>query len=355
MSLWLALAVGAGMTFFLLKSRWNYLQLPELPSDPRPPERLDLAVVIPARNEESRIARVVQSLSRARVYVVDDASSDGTALRARQAGAAVIPAPPLPSAFAGKPHACWHGARATDSKWLLFADADTWYEPAFLRSLVSFAESRELDMASVFLRQECVGFAEKAILPYAFALYFCGVDGRAVNRVSSDEALANGQCMLFRRDAYNFIGGHAAVMGSVIEDVQLAQVAKRHRLRSLVMRAEKLGAVRMYEGFGAIARGFRKNSFRFLVANPWTGAQVVIASVLLASYLPVAALLAWEGRWLALAAFAALPSALLAPWYGGFVPALLAPLAIYPFQWIALQGMLSTTLGRPVEWKGRAV
>ena len=355
MSLWLALAVGAGISFFLIKSRWNYLRLPEIPEASGRRERLDLAVVIPARNEENKIARAVQSLSRGRVYVVDDASSDATALRARKAGATVMTAPPLPAGFAGKPHACWHGARATSSKWILFADADTWYEPAFLPSLLRFAEDGQLDMVSVFLRQECVTLAEKVLIPYAFALYFCGVSGRAVNRATSPEALANGQCMLFRREAYNLIGGHAAVIGSVIEDVELAEVAKRHRVKSLVMRGEKLGRVRMYEGLRDISRGFRKNSFRFLLANPWTGMQVVAASVLLASYLPVLALLAFEARWFALAAFAVLPPALLAPWYGGLPRALLAPLAIYPFQWIALRGMIATTLGRPVVWKGRTV
>jgi hypothetical protein len=69
--------------------------------------------------------------------------------------------------------------------------------------------------ASVFLKQERLSLLERMLLPYGLALYFCGVDVRRVNDLAVREYLANGQCMLFRRDAYQFIKGHAAVAGSV--------------------------------------------------------------------------------------------------------------------------------------------
>jgi glycosyltransferase involved in cell wall biosynthesis len=58
----------------------------------------DLSVVIPAFNEESAVARVVREVTdvcvaaniRCEVLVVDDGSSDGTALAAKRAGARVI-------------------------------------------------------------------------------------------------------------------------------------------------------------------------------------------------------------------------------------------------------------------------
>jgi len=45
--------------------------------------------------------------------------------------------------------------------------------------------------------------------------------------------------------------------------VKLASIAKRHRVPVRVIRAEKLGTVRMYEGFKGIWNGFEKNSFVF--------------------------------------------------------------------------------------------
>ena len=77
--------------------------------------------------------------------------------------------------------------------------------------------------------------------------------------------------MLFERTVYESLGGHRAVVDSVIEDVSLARHAKQNGVAVRVIRAEHLGHVRMYDGFSAIWRGFQKNSFRFLVINPWSG------------------------------------------------------------------------------------
>ncbi len=282
--------VSSGMTFFLWKSRRNYLLLPELPLV-REGDSPDVTIVIPARNEAANIGRVVASLQPHRVLVVNDASTDETARLAELAGAEVIAAPPLPEGALGKPNACSFGAMHVTCRWVLFVDADTWFEPRFVPSLLHYAEHRRLQMATVFLDQHCVTLAEKTLLPYALALYFTGVSARAVNDPKKREALANGQCLLFERSAYEAIGGHQAVISSVIEDVALAFLAKHRHLRLRVMRTETLGHVRMYDTFTAIWRGFQKNSFRFLLINPGTGIQVIAASILLTSYLPVIALL----------------------------------------------------------------
>lgn len=344
--------VAAGAAAFLGKSWWNYRSLPVLPPAGR--SKPDVTVIIPARNEEATIGRVVKSFPGVPVIVVDDQSRDLTAKVAQQAGAVVISAPDLPTGWLGKPHACWTGAQRAHTAWLLFVDADTWYGPTMAGALCAYAERERLDLVSVFLQQQRVTWAERILLPYAFALYFAGVSARRVNRTPAAEALANGQCLLFSREAYDRLGGHRAVAGSVIEDVALAEAARVHGLRTRVLRGESLGSVRMYDGLGSIWKGFEKNSFRFLLVNPWSGLQVVLASVTLTSYLPVLAYLLREGDMASAAAFALLPTTLLWPWYGG-ADALLAPLAIYLFQAIALAGMWTSITGRKVLWKGRPV
>jgi hypothetical protein len=282
----------------------------------------------------------------------------------------VIAAPPLSTNAKGKPNACAAGAQKAATKWLLFVDADTWFDPNFAASIVAYAEKHHLQLVSGFLFQHCLTLAEHAVLPYAFALYFTGVSARRVNSTSSNECLANGQCILFERSAYFEIGGHESVIDSVIEDVALARRAKGFGMRVRVVRAEKLGRVRMYDSFIAIWRGFQKNSFRFLTANPGEGLQIVLASILLTSWFPVlligfqdlpggaglsGALLLNPVAWLLIA-----PFVLLYPWYRGETwqgswRVLLAPFGIYLFQLIALNGMLVTLTRRPTSWKGRHV
>ena len=135
---------------------------------------------------------MVSSFGQAPVVVVDDASQDRTAEIARAAGAVVIPAPPLAAKLMGKPNACLAGALASDSRWILFVDADTSYRPSFLNSLANYARAEKLHAASVFLKQERITWAERIVLPYAFALYFCGVNSRNVNNPNAIPATGRG-------------------------------------------------------------------------------------------------------------------------------------------------------------------
>jgi chlorobactene glucosyltransferase len=350
---WVVISLAAAIFFFLLKSRRNYENLPELPARPGPMPA-DVTVVIPARNEEKNIERALKSFPGVPVVVVDDDSSDRTAELARAAGAMVISAPP-PKKRAGKPNACLAGAKATESDYILFVDADTYYHSDFLPSLMAYAREHSLDMLTAFLRPDCVTWSEKLLQPYASALYFCGVNAATVNSRNSFDALANGQCLLFRRSIYTFIGGHGAVAESLIEDVMLAFIAKRHRIRLKVIRAEKLGSVRMHEGLAAIWRGFEQNSFRFMLINRWCGAQVVCSSILLSSYAPVMGWLVWNQRWVPAFLFGLIPAVFLRRWYGNLVCSFFSPIAIYVFLGVAVSAMLSTMHGRGMLWKGRRV
>lgn len=354
LAFWVALVLGAAIVFVLWRSRHNYEKLTALDAAPEGFEP-DLTVVIPARNEAAHITGVVQSFPGLPVVVVDDDSSDETARLAREAGAAVIAAPPLKKNHIGKANACWAGARQAHTKWILFVDADTRYEPAAAAALVHFADVNKLDGVSMFLKPQLVTAPERMILPYAFALYFCGVSSHNLKRTKGSDVLANGQCFLVKRESYQYVGGHAAVSESVIEDVALARAFKFHGKKLRVVRGEHFGSVRTYDSFHAIWNGFQKNSFRFLLISPWIGFQVVISSILLASWLPMLVWLLAEREWAVAAVFALLPTFMLRKWYGSVGEALFVPPAIYVFQLIALAGMYHTSFGQTTEWKGRQV
>ncbi len=347
-----AIVVAFGILVFFWRSRGNFQALPSLP-EATVAAPADLTVIIPARNEASCIAHAVASFPALPVIVVDDHSTDDTVSQATEAGARVLSAPPLPAGPLGKPNACQAGAAEATTSWLLFVDADTWFEPAFVPSLLAYAAREKLDAVSVFPHQHCVSLAERVLLPYAFALYFTGVDARSVNSARSREALANGQCFLFHRRAYDAIGGHRAVASSVIEDIALARLLKTHRIRFRVLRTSSLAHVRMYTGFSAIWRGFQKNSFRFLLVNPATAVQVMLASIFATSWLPFLAWAGSQGEWKAAATLFASLFAALFPVYGRRV--LYAPAAVYVFQAIALSSFFITLIGRKVVWKGRRV
>ena len=71
--------------------------------------------------------------------------------------------------------------------------------------------------------QEVHGFWEKAVMPVIFAELAATYRPALVSDPRSPAAAANGQYILIAREAYDAVGGHAAVSGSLLEDVALAR------------------------------------------------------------------------------------------------------------------------------------
>lgn len=95
-----------------------------------------VAVVIPCRNEERSIGKVVEDFRRALpnalVVVVDNASTDATALRASEAGATV-----LHESRRGKGFAVVRGFRATrDADFVVLVDGDDTYPAEAVHDLL---------------------------------------------------------------------------------------------------------------------------------------------------------------------------------------------------------------------------
>jgi chlorobactene glucosyltransferase len=229
-----------------------------------------LAIVVPVRNEERTIEPCLTGLirqhypaDRLQLIVVDDSSSDRTAQIVRaiaeKSGLQFLHAVALPPGWAGKPYACWRGALAAKAEWLCFIDADTFAEPALLRTAIVAAQHRRLDMLSLEPFQELTGFVDRLVIPLGFLAIAATQDLASINRRDTDEATANGQFMLFRAESYFTIGGHAAVHDSICEDSALARRVKAAGLQLAVLGAEKMMRTRMYADGAELWEGLSKN------------------------------------------------------------------------------------------------
>jgi chlorobactene glucosyltransferase len=263
---------------------------------PPPAEtRGQVAIILPVRNEADNVAACVASLtaqsyppSEVEIFVVDDHSADDTReIVARSAEHCarlqLLRSPPLPAQWIGKSHACWIGARAAPAtaKWLCFIDADVRCEATLLACAINAATRGQIDLLSLAPRQELHSFAERLMLPCGlYLLAFYQDLGKRQSRDCTDTTVT-GQFMLIRRDAYEAVGGHAAVHSEICEDLALARLIKRSGYKVALLSGGDLLSTRMYTGWQTLWLGLTKNLVDMLV-GPGRTVAIAFVAVLLA-------------------------------------------------------------------------
>lgn len=228
---------------------------------PGEPDDTTISVVVPARNEETRIGECLRALVGApgvvEVLVVDDGSTDATASVARANSARVVDAGPLPEGWVGKVWALTRGVEAARGEWIVTLDADTRAESGLPAAAVARARADRLDLLSVAGRLECptrgVAWLHPAMLTTLVYRYGPppGTRQRRASRV-----LANGQCMVLRRDRADVL---SLVRGETIEDVALARRIAGDGGRVGMVEGGGLLTVRMYESFVDAWRGWGRS------------------------------------------------------------------------------------------------
>jgi len=330
--------------------------------------RFDVSIVVPARNEAHNLPTLLASLAALEpapreILVVDDHSTDATAEIARAHGAHVIEPGPRPPEFLGKPWACLAGARAARGRYLLFTDADTWHAPDSLARSVALLEVTGAGLVSIVPTHRLEALWERLQGVFQLLLLIATRADTRPTRTSVARPFAIGQYLLFRRDAYEAVGGHAATPQRIAEDLALARLVSAAGFGARVLYARGALCVRMYpEGFGAFVAGWRRN-FRDGLSAAGLGAMVEMTLV-------VAWLLGlplWLGQALAtgrlddalLYALGYLATALLIAreqrGYGAFsrTSALAYPLFALVFVWVTAVALVDAARGRPVTWRGR--
>ena len=224
-----------------------------------------VSIIVPARNEEACLGACLESLVAQKgvqfeIIVVDDGSTDHTrAIAESFPGVRVISAPPLAAGCSGKCNAAQAGADVALGEWLLFTDADTVHLPGSLQRALAEAREHRADLLSYSPAQEVYGIVERALMTVIFAELASTYRPKEVSDPASPAAAANGQFLLITREAYNAVGGHAAVARTLLEDVALARAVK-HSGRGLCFRyGGDIVRTRMYRSLPALWEGWTKN------------------------------------------------------------------------------------------------
>jgi glycosyltransferase involved in cell wall biosynthesis len=233
-----------------------------------------LSVIVPARNEADVLRPCLESLlaqSEAgfavgedwELLLVDDGSTDATrSIALSLSSLTVLDPDPLKPGWTGKANAVWTAARKARGEWLLFTDADTIHTPGNLERAIHEAQHGQVVMLSYSPRQMVSGFWQRALMPLIFSELALTFPPQKVSDPSSRVAAANGQFMMIQRAAYFQAGGHQAVAGSLLEDVDLAFLLKRRKFPIRFRYAPDALSTRMYRSFDAMMEGWTKNLAR---------------------------------------------------------------------------------------------
>jgi glycosyltransferase involved in cell wall biosynthesis len=347
---------------------------------PEPRELIEFTVIVPARNEEDCLGACLQSLVGQsegifelgrdwELMVVDDHSTDRTLEIARGfAGVTVLQASELAVGWTGKANAIWTAARKARGRWLLFTDADTIHEPGNLRRAIHEAARHKVGMLSYSPRQIVSGLAQRSLMPLVFCELALAYPPAKVSDPKQRIAAANGQFLLVEREAYRRLGGHRSVADKVLEDVELAFLAKRRGVGLRFRYAEDAVATRMYRTTAAMVEGWTKN-LALLFDNALALAMWRVLDILLLVGLPVLAVELWNARlaahsleWLGAGwVLALLWVRTLFRFYGRvaksnfpFWDCVLAPLGLPLFVALLYRSWFQHRILKRVSWKGRS-
>lgn len=231
-----------------------------------------VCVVVPAHNESRVVAELIRSL-RAETYpqlrfvLGLDRCTDDTAAIARTEIAGderfeLVEIDACPADWSGKVHAV-HAAvtrsrGAADAEYLVFADADTLFSPGCIAASLALMAERSVDLLSLLSTLTYHTWFERWVQTAAAFELMQQFPLNLANAIEERRAFANGQFMLFRRDAYDAVGGHAAVKSALLEDLAFARLIEVQGRNTGVFLAAGLFHCRMYADWQHFREGWKR-------------------------------------------------------------------------------------------------
>lgn len=222
-----------------------------------------ISVIIPARNEERNIAKILnclknQSVKPDEILVVDDNSTDNTyEIASKFEGVKCIRLQKEPlEGWVGKSWAIWNGVKASKGDLLIFFDADVEPEYYALETLLNIYDKYG-GLISIWPYQRFGKFYEHLTAVFNTLIIY---GGNMIGFPFRKPSGAFGPVILTSRKDYEYTGGHEAIKDSVLEDIKLGKLYIEKGISVNNFLGDGVIKFRMYpNGFGQLFEGFAKN------------------------------------------------------------------------------------------------
>ncbi len=226
-------------------------------------------VLIPMRDEEDNVGGSLKSalnselLEASSVYVLDDGSTDQTGKLISEFKVNKLTGTELPAGWLGKVWACHNLSKAGSGKYLVFLDADVRLHPYAIASAITRMNKFGWDFISPYPRQIAGSFLEKLIQPLLQWSWLASVPLRLAEKFPNRSmTIANGQFFIVKRSAYEEAGGHAAIPGEVLDDLELARLLISKGFKGGVADGSAVASCRMYKTNSQLIDGYTKSLWK---------------------------------------------------------------------------------------------
>lgn len=264
------------LTFLALRmfiSLVNLLSGLHLP-DKKPIDFPKVSLLIPARNEEAAIGRLLSGIQKLdypdfEVIVCNDHSSDNTEeilnwFAGDDERIHWLLGEKLPEDWLGKNFACHQLAQKALGKYLIFLDADVELSSDSVTKAVSFFQENRLTLLSIFPQQRMKSLAEWLTVPVMNWILQSLLPMILVQKTKFPSiSAANGQFMMFEAENYRDFQWHSKVRNQNVEDIRLARMIKASGLKMAVLLGNNDIYCRMYQQFDEAVLGFSRNMHEY--------------------------------------------------------------------------------------------
>lgn len=335
----------------------------------RPGHGPRVSIIVPARNEEAHIEQMLLQLLQLdydnyEVVAINDRSTDRTGEAMERVVSQpeahgrlrVIHIADLPAGWLGKPHAMWNGARQSRGEWILFTDADVFFQPDVLTRALAYVEAESADHLVLFPSFTMESVGEKMMIAFFQALFVFGHRPWKVADPKTKDFMGVGAFNMIRRSVYEAVGTYAALRFDVLDDMKLGKLVKTGGYAQRNVFGHGLISIRWAHSAMGVVNNLTKNMFSVMSFQWWRAIAGAIALVFL-NLLPFAGVLLAHG-------WARLPYAVaLASIFGIYVGMswlsnvrsyyfFLHPVSSALFVYIVLRSMTLTLVRGGVVWRG---
>ena len=250
-----------------------------------------VSVLIPMRNEEVNVKGCLSSvlaqkgLDTLEVIAIDDGSTDNTSNEVKAfPSVELISGEKLPDKWLGKLWACQQLAEKSSGDYLVFVDADVRLSDYAVANSIS--KMGNWDFISPYPRQLTSGFVQKIFQPLLQWSWLSSVPLLLAQKYSiKSMAVANGQFLIIKRDAYFKSGAHAGIKTEVLDDLMLARNLLKQGYKGGVAEASNIATCHMYKNRMELFKGYQKSLWKAFGSVP--GTILAIALLIVTGILPI--------------------------------------------------------------------